>query len=156
MRGKQAPKRHIENDYIYKNKLVTRIINKVMYGGKKSISERIVYGALERVGKVKETDNPISILDKAFLNLMPKQEVRSRRMGGSNYQIPVSVKFERSQALAIRWLLMAARSKKGKPMERALSEAILEACENRGEAIKKKDDVQRMANANRAFAHFRW
>jgi len=156
MRGKQAPKRHIENDPIYKSKVVTRLINKVMKHGKKGVAKDIVYKALASIGEIKETDDPLAILEEAFSNIMPKQEVRSRRVGGANYQIPIFVKFDRSQALAIRWLLAAAKSKKGKPMDKALAEAIIEAQEKRGNAIKKKEDTYRMAEANKAFAHFRW
>jgi len=156
MRGKQAPKRAVENDPVYKSKLITRLIRKVMQNGKKSVAEGIVYKALENVGQVKGVENPLTVLETAFTNISPKQEVRSRRVGGANYQIPVAVKFDRAQTLAIRWLLDTAKKKKGKPMNQALSEAIIEAAENRGDAVKKKEDTHRMADANKAFAHFRW
>ncbi|MFH1896547.1 MAG: 30S ribosomal protein S7 [bacterium] len=156
MRGKQAPKRITENDPVYKSKLITRLINKIMQDGKKSLAENIVYKALDNVAKAKGVENPLTVLEGAFANISPKQEVRSRRVGGANYQIPVSVRFDRAQTLSIRWLLATARGKKGKPMHQALSEAIIEAAENRGDAVKKKEDTHRMADANKAFAHFRW
>jgi small subunit ribosomal protein S7 len=156
MRGQRIIKKPIENDPIYKSRLVTRIINYVMQGGKKSVSEKIVYGAMSIIKEKKNTENPLTIIEQAFKNVTPKMEVRSRRVGGSNYQIPVHVKFDRAQALAVRWIVGAARSKKGKPMAERLAQLFIESAEGRGEAVKKKEDIRRMADANRAFAHFRW
>lgn len=155
MRGKPAPKRQLNNDPIYKSKLITRLTNYLMLHGKKSVAKEIVYTALDNIKTVKGVETPLSIVDEAFENVMPKQEIRSKRVGGANYQVPVHVKHDRAQALAIRWLLNAANNKKGVPMAKGLADAIIEAAEKRGDAIKKKEDVHRMADANKAFAHFR-
>ncbi|MDQ7814508.1 MAG: 30S ribosomal protein S7 [Patescibacteria group bacterium] len=153
MRGKQAPKRKIQSDSKYTSPLIGKLINYIMYDGKKSIAQRVVYDALEIVEK-KAQKPAMDVFNEALKNISPLLEVRSRRVGGANYQIPIQVRAERRLQLAYRWLLIAARSKKGKPMAEKLSAEILAAAENQGDAVKKKQDVQRMAEANRAFAHF--
>ncbi len=153
MRGKQAPKRHILPDPKYHSPVVAKLINCVMEKGKKSIAQRVVYNAFDLI-EAKAKKPAIDVFGEAMKNVAPLLEVRSKRVGGANYQIPVQVRAERRQQLAFRWLLTAARSKKGKPMAEKLSAEILAAAENQGDAVKKKQDVQRMAEANRAFAHF--
>ncbi len=153
MRGKQAPKRKIQSDSKYTSPLIGKLINYIMYDGKKSTAQRVVYDALEIVEK-KSQKPAMDVFNEALKNISPLLEVRSRRVGGANYQIPIQVRAERRLQLAYRWLLTAARSKKGKPMAEKLSAEILAAAENQGDAVKKKQDVQRMAEANRAFAHF--
>ena len=153
MRGKQAPKRDLLPDYKYGNVLVTKLINYVMLDGKKVAAEKIVYKALD-IAAEKSKKDAMEIFDEAMKNIMPSVEVRSRRVGGANYQIPMPVRAERRVALAYRWILAAARAKKGKPMAEKLAGELLAAAEGEGEAVKKKLDVQRMAEANKAFAHF--
>lgn len=153
MRGKQAKKRILPPDAKYGNVLITKLINYVMMDGKKTIAERVVYDALLLIEK--ETEKPaMQVFETALKNITPAIEVKSKRVGGANYQIPVPVRGDRRHALAYRWLLVAARAKKGKPMAGKLAEEIIAAANNEGAAIKKKQDVQRMAEANRAFAHF--
>lgn len=145
----------LEPDYKYSSLLVAKFINKVMMGGKKSIAEKIVYGALERAEK--ELKKPaLEVLDAAFNNAGPQLELKSRRIGGANYQVPYEVRGERKMALAFRWIIGAARSQKGKPMREKLAQEIINAYNNTGVAIKKKTDIHRMAEANKAFAHFAW
>ena len=127
-----------------------------MKSEEKKIAEKIVYGALDFAKQRKNIENPLTLLEQAFKNIMPKQEVRSRRVGGANYQVPVFVKFDRAQALAVRWLTAAAKNKKGGTMAERLGNALIEASEEKGDAIKKKEDMHRMAEANKAFAHFKW
>lgn len=152
---KKIPKRKIEADPIYNSVLVAKFINKIMKGGKKSVAQKIVYQALENL-KGSDGQDPLEVFQKALANVTPSQEVRSRRVGGANYQVPVPVRRERGEALAIRWVIEAARSKKGKPMATDLVEELQAAVQGQGDAFKKKMDVHRMAEANRAFAHFRW
>lgn len=153
MRGKQAPKRTITPDQRFGNILIAKLINYVMEDGKKSIAQSIVYSAFDEISR-KTKQDPIDVFNEAMKNVMPTIEVRSRRVGGANYQIPTPVRGERKLALAYRWLLVAARSKKGKPMAERLAGEIMLAATGDGEAVKKRQDVQRMAEANRAFAHF--
>lgn len=153
MRGKQAPKRKIENDAKFNNPVVTKLINYVMYGGKRQTAQGIVYGAFD-YAEEKLKKPAMEIFDEAMKNISPSLEVKSRRVGGANYQVPLQVRAERRIQLALRWLLIAARSKKGKPMHEKLALEIMDAAQNQGEAVRKKMDVQRMAEANRAFAHF--
>jgi small subunit ribosomal protein S7 len=153
MRGKQAIKRVIEPDPKYGNATVAKFMNYVMRQGKKSVAQRIVYGAFDIIADKTQTD-PLDVFDRAFKNLQPSVEVKSKRVGGANYQIPTPVRGERRVALAFRWLIAAAESRKGKPMAQKLAEEIMSAANNEGDAIKKKMDVHRMAEANRAFAHF--
>ena len=147
-------KREIKVDPLYKSPLVTRFINRVMEGGKKKSAEDIVYGALHNLNEDKAS--ALAILQKAIKNVMPSQEVRSRRVGGATYQIPIPVRNDRSEALAIRWITQAAQKRKGKPMVEKLTMELRDAAESKGEAFKKKDNMHRMAEANRAFSHFRW
>ncbi len=153
MRGKQAPKREITPDPKYGNVYIAKLINSIMYDGKKSVAQKVVYDALDLIGE-KTKENPLDVFDRAIKNVMPSLEVKSRRVGGANYQVPMSVRGERRYVLAYRWLITAARTKKGRPMAEKLADELAAAANNEGEAIKKKLDVQRMAEANRAFAHF--
>ncbi|MSR85188.1 30S ribosomal protein S7 [Candidatus Uhrbacteria bacterium] len=153
MRGKKAPKRKMINDPRYQSPIVGKLINYVMECGKKQTAERIVYTALAEVEKKMEKP-AMEIFDEAMKNISPLLEVKSRRVGGANYQVPLQVRAERRLQLAFRWMLTAARSRKGKPMAEKLAFEIMEAAQNRGDAVKKKTDVQNMAAANRAFAHF--
>lgn len=145
----------IEPDTRYSSVLVAKFINKIMEAGKKSIARRIVYSALEIAEK--QTKKPaIEVFEKAMENVSPTVELRSKRVGGANYQVPVEVRPERRTALAIRWIVESARTQKGKPMAARLAEEFVQAFNNAGGAIKKRQDVQRMAEANKAFAHFSW
>lgn len=153
MRRKKKEKRILEPDLIYTNLAISKFINYVMKKGKKETARALVYRTLDTLKKTKE-DNPVDIFDLAIKNISPTVEVRSKRVGGANYQVPVEVRPERKFALATRWLIAAARSKKGKPMAVKLAEEILLASKNEGAAIKKKMDTYRMAEANKAFAHF--
>ena len=145
----------LEPDYKYSSLLVTKLINKIMQEGKKSIAEKIVYGALERAEK--ELGKPaLEVLDMALNNAGPQLELKSKRVGGANYQVPHEVRGERKYALAFRWIINASRSQKGKPMQIKLAQEIINAYNNTGVAIKKKMDTHRMAEANKAFAHFAW
>lgn len=153
MRGKQAPKRKILSDPKYASPVVAKLINYVMYDGKKSTSQKIVYNAFDLI-EAKMKKPAIEVFNEAMNNVSPLLEVKSKRVGGANYQIPMQVRAERRIQLAFRWLLLAARGKKGKPMAEKLAGEIMAAAENQGDAVKKKQDVQRMAEANRAFAHF--
>ncbi|MEN9557711.1 MAG: hypothetical protein RL141_80 [Candidatus Parcubacteria bacterium] len=153
MRGKQAPHRKIGTDPKYLNMGVAKFINYVMQDGKKATAQKIVYGAFEVI-KEKTKKDPLEVFETAVKNVSPLLEVKSRRVGGANYQIPLQVRAERRMQLAYRWLLTAARLKKGRPMMDRLADELLLAAESQGEAFKKKQDVQRMAEANRAFAHF--
>ncbi len=154
MRGKQAKKRKAEKDILYDSPLVTRLVNQVMMGGKKSIAERAVYGALGRLDDDRVA--ALKALEGAMRNISPEQEVRSRRVGGATYQVPTPVTRSRATTLAVRWLVRAARKRKGVPMEKKLFAELSAAAKGEGEAVAKKQDVHRMADANRAFAHFRW
>lgn len=148
-------KRKIEPDPIYQSLVVAKLVNKVMWSGKRELAQKIIYAALEKAAKEVGTE-PLSVLSQALVNVTPRQEVRSRRVGGANYQIPRPVKAERGQTLAIRWVVNASRGRKGKPMADRLAEVLKEAYNNEGPAVKKKVDTHKMAEANRAFAHFRW
>jgi small subunit ribosomal protein S7 len=153
MRGKQAPRRKIGNDPKYANMAVAKFINYVMIDGKKTTAQKIVYGAFDKIQE-KTKKEPVEVFETAIKNVSPLLEVKSKRVGGANYQIPLQVRAERRMQLAYRWILIAARAKKGKPMIDKLADELLLAADNQGEAVKKKMDVQRMAEANRAFAHF--
>lgn len=153
MRGKAAPKRVIIPDPKYSDVTVAKFINYVMRGGKKTVAQSIVYGAFDIV-KEKSKADPLEVFDKALKNIMPTVEVKSKRVGGANYQIPIQVRGERRIALGFRWLISAADTRKGKPMREKLAEELISASNNEGDAVKKKMDVHRMAEANRAFAHF--
>lgn len=140
----------------YESPLVAKLINKLMHGGKKSVSERIVYGAIERSNEGSDNIDPLEVLNRAIENAKPRVEVKSRRVGGATYQVPMEVTVERQESLAMRWILNFARSKKGIPMHVALANEIKEAAKNQGNAVRKRDETHKMAQANRAFAHFRW
>ena len=150
-----ANRREVQPDAVYNNRLVTQLINKVLLDGKKATAERIVYGALEGC-REKTGNDPVVTLKRALDNVKPSLEVRSRRVGGATYQVPVEVRPERSQALAIRWLITAARNRSETTMAARLSGELLDAANNRGNAVKKREDTHRMAEANRAFSHYRW
>jgi small subunit ribosomal protein S7 len=147
--------RPIEADAVYENPLVTQVINKVMLDGKKSLAEHIVYGALEDIGE-RTGRPPIEVLEQAVKTVTPVLEVRSRRVGGANYQVPVEVPARRARTLAVRWLVTYARERREKGMRAKLVGEVLDALNQQGGAFKKKDDIYRMAQANKAFAHYRW
>ena len=154
-RKRSAPKKIPIVDSRYKSTIIPKLINSIMYDGKKTIAEKIVYDALEKI-KSKTKDEPINIFNDAIKNVRPTVEVRSRRVGGATYQVPVEVKSKRSQALAIRWLIDASRKRKDKKMSDKIFNEIYDAYQNKGSAIKKKEDMHKMAESNKAFAHFRW
>jgi small subunit ribosomal protein S7 len=154
-RRHRAEKREVLPDPKFGNMVVSKFMNSIMYAGKKSVAETIVYGAFDMIeGKTKQ--NPLSVFEQALENVMPTIEVRSRRVGGATYQVPVEVRNERRQALGIRWLIVAARERNEKTMTERLSAELLDASNSRGNAVKKREDTHRMAEANRAFAHYRW
>ncbi|MBU2566135.1 30S ribosomal protein S7 [Patescibacteria group bacterium] len=153
MRGKQAPSRSILPDPKYSSVSIAKFINYVMERGKKNTAQKIVYTALDQLEE-KMKKPAMEVFEEALKNVSPLLEVKSRRVGGANYQIPLQVRADRRQQLAFRWIITAARAKKGKPMAEKLASELLAAAENQGDAVKKKQDVQRMAEANRAFAHF--
>ncbi|ADZ70161.1 30S ribosomal protein S7 [Polymorphum gilvum] len=154
-RRHRAEKREIIPDPKFGDIVVTKFMNSIMLDGKKSVAERIVYGAFDVIEK-KTRENPIEVFHAALENVMPQVEVRSRRVGGATYQVPVEVRSERRQALAIRWLISAARNRNETTMVDRLSGEMLDAANNRGSAVKKREDTHRMADANRAFSHYRW
>ena len=154
-RRHRAEKREINPDPKFNDLVVSKFMNSIMRQGKKSVAERIVYGALDRV-QSKAKSNPLQLFHQALENVMPAVEVRSRRVGGATYQVPVEVRNERRQALAIRWLITAARGRNENTMEERLSGELLDAANNRGTAVKKREDTHKMAEANRAFSHYRW
>src|SRR5881396_2021445 len=153
-RAEIAP-RPVQPDTVYDSDLVTQVINRVMMNGKKSVAEQIVYSALDRVGE-KTGKPPVEVLEQAVKTVTPVLEVRSRRVGGSNYQVPVEVPQRRARTLAVRWLVTYARDRREKHMEEKLAAEILDALNQQGSAYKRKDDLYRMAQANKAFAHYRW
>ncbi|QCK87118.1 30S ribosomal protein S7 [Phreatobacter aquaticus] len=154
-RRHRAEKREIIPDAKYGNVVLTKFMNSVMYEGKKSAAEQIVYGAFDII-EAKAKSDPLAVFQSALENVMPAIEVRSRRVGGATYQVPVEVRPERRQALAIRWLIQAARSRNDKTMVDKLSAELMDASNNRGNAVKKREDTHKMAEANRAFSHYRW
>ena len=154
-RKRSAPKKIIIVDPKYKSTIIPKLINSIMYDGKKTIAEKIIYDALEKI-KTKSKEEPINIFNEAIKNIKPTLEVRSRRVGGATYQVPVEVKANRSQTLAIRWLIDASRKRKDKKMSDKIFNEIYDAYQNKGSAIKKKEDTHKMAESNKAFAHFRW
>ena len=154
-RRHSADKREINPDPKFGNLVVSKFMNSVMYEGKKSVAEKIVYDALEVIeGKTKQS--PIAVFQQALDNVMPSIEVRSRRVGGATYQVPVEVRTSRRQALGIRWIIAAARERNERTMTERLSAELLDASNNRGNAVKKREDTHKMAEANRAFSHYRW
>ncbi|AWC24105.1 30S ribosomal protein S7 [Aminobacter aganoensis] len=154
-RRHSADKREVNPDPKFGDLVVTKFMNAVMYDGKKSIAETIVYGALDQV-QAKTKQEPVTVFHQALDNVAPHVEVRSRRVGGATYQVPVDVRPERRQALAIRWLITAARNRNETTMVDRLSGELMDAANNRGTAVKKREDTHKMAEANRAFAHYRW
>jgi small subunit ribosomal protein S7 len=155
-RRRQATRRPIIKDAKYGNTLVSRLVNTVMQSGKKSVAQRIVYGAFDQIAEKNPATNPLEILQRAVDNTKPRLEVKARRVGGATYQVPVEVTPDRQFALALRWLVDFADARKGIPMKEALAAEILEAFQGQGNAIRKRDEVHKMAQANKAFAHFRW
>ena len=153
-RKRKAPRRKSYPDPKYQSEIISKFINSIMYDGKRSTAEKILYSALDKM-KAKNQD-PLKVFNSAVGNVRPNLEVRSRRVGGATYQVPVEVKSNRSQALALRWLLDASRKRKNKTMAEKLYAEILDASQNKGSAIKKREDTHKMAEANKAFAHFRW
>ena len=156
MRRPIKKKLKIAPDIRYKSERLEKFINNVMLDGQKETARKVVYGAFEEIKKIAGTDDPLEVFEAAMRNVGPTVEVRSRRVGGANYQVPREVRPERRQALAMRWILLAARAKSGGPMTKFLAEELVAASRNEGSAIKKKDETHRMAEANRAFAHFAW
>jgi len=156
MRGKKAPEREVQADRIYQSTVVTKLINYVMRDGKKSIAEKIVYGAMDKVKKIVKKDDILDVLEKAIENVGPKVELRSRRVGGANYQVPIPVSKDRRITLALRWIVGAARDKKGQRMIDKLAKEIVDAYNNTGDAVQKRQNLHKMAEANKAFAIFRW
>ncbi len=150
-----APRRELTPDPIYRSVLVTQLVNKVLLRGKRSLAERIVYDAL-RIVEEKSGNEPVGMLKRAIDNVKPPLEVRSRRVGGATYQVPVEVRPERREALAIRWLIAAARKRNEHTMEERLAAELADAVNNRGTAVKKREDTHKMADANKAFSHYRW
>ncbi|KQZ00541.1 30S ribosomal protein S7 [Pseudolabrys sp. Root1462] len=150
-----AEKREITIDPKYGSAVVSKFMNAVMYDGKKSVAETIVYGALSTI-ETKTKANPLTVFQQALDNVMPSIEVRSRRVGGATYQVPVEVRTTRRQALGIRWIINAARDRNERTMTERLSAELLDASNNRGNAVKKREDTHKMAEANRAFSHYRW
>ena len=154
-RKRKAPIRKIYSDPKYGSTVISKFVNSIMYHGKKSKAEKILYEALEKI-KNKNNEDPLKIFNSAISNVKPNLEVRSRRVGGATYQVPVEVKASRGQALALRWLMDATRKRKNKTMSEKLYYEILDASQNKGSAIKKREDTHKMAESNKAFAHFRW
>src|SRR3989338_4112403 len=154
-RRKKTEKRIIEPDAVYNNSLVAKLINQIMRRGKKTVARKIVYGAFDIVREQTKKD-PIEVFEQAMRNAAPVLEVKSRRIGGASYQVTIEVRPERRISLAMRWIINSAKAKKGKPMREKLAQEIIEASQNSGAAVKKKEDTHRMAEANRAFAHFAW
>ena len=154
-RKNKAPQKILLVDSKYKSTIIPKLINSIMNDGKKTIAEKIIYDAIDKI-KSKSKEEPINIFNEAINNLRPTVEVRSRRVGGATYQVPVEVKSKRSQALALRWLVEASRKRKDKQMSDKIFNEIYDAYQNKGSAIKKKEDTHKMAESNKAFAHFRW
>ena len=154
-RKNKAPRKIFLVDSKYKSTIIPKLINSIMNDGKKTIAEKIIYDAIDKI-KSKSKEEPINIFNEAINNLRPTVEVRSRRVGGATYQVPVEVKSKRSQTLALRWLLEASRKRKNKTMSDKLFNELMDASQKKGSAIKKREDAHKMAEANKAFAHYRW
>ena len=155
MRKRQAIKRDVLADPIYNSKMITKLINGIMLDGKKGTAQKILYDALETV-KEKTNKDPMEVLNEAFDNIRPSLEIRSRRIGGSNYSVPTEVREERANALMLRWLIQYAKNRSGKGMAEKLAAEIIDASNGIGEAVKKREDTHKMAEANKAYAHYRW
>ncbi len=156
MRRRRAERRDVNPDPKFNNKVISRFVNMLMEDGKKWNAESIVYGALDMVAQKTQKSDPMEVLNKAVDNVRPLLELKSRRVGGATYQIPVEVRGDRGVSLALRWIRNAARGRKGKPMKLRLADEILEAYNGQGTAVKKREEVHKMAEANRAFSHYRW
>jgi len=156
MRRRKAPVREILADPKFNSKIVSKFINMVMVKGKKSLAEKIVYGAFDIVNKKLNEPDAIKVFNKALDNVRPRLEVKPRRVGGATYQVPIEVRQERGTSIALRWVRDFAKTKKGRPMKEKLADEIIDAYKGEGAAIKKRDDTHKMAEANKAFAHFRW
>ena len=155
MRKRRAVKRDVLADPIYHSKVITKLVNGIMLDGKKGVAEKIVYDAFDRI-KEETNEDPMVVFDKAMENIKPALEVKSRRVGGANYQVPIEVKPSRRQELGLRWLINAARTRGGHSMAENLANEIIDASNNSGAAVKKREDTHKMAEANKAFAHYRW
>jgi len=155
-RRRRAEKRPLIADAKYNSPLVTRLVNTVMESGKKSVAQRLVYGAFDRIIEKNPTSSPLEILQRAVDNAKPRLEVKARRVGGATYQVPLEVSPDRQASLAVRWIVDFADKRKGVPMRDALASEIMDAFQGQGNAIRKRDEVHKMAQANKAFAHFRW
>ena len=155
-RRRRATHRTTVPDVRYNSALVTHLINVIMKSGKRTLAERIVYGAFEKVSEKLQKGDPVDLLMGAMENARPKLEVKSRRVGGATYQVPVEISFERQESLALRWMVSAATGRKGTPMREAIAAEIVDAYNNTGSVVKKKEEMHKMAQANRAFAHLRW
>ena len=153
-RKRRAPKRKNYSDPKYRSEVVSKFINSIMYDGKRSTAEKILYTALDKIKS--KNEDPIEVFNSAVNNVRPNLEVRSRRVGGATYQVPVEVKSNRSQALALRWILTASKKRKNKTMAEKIFFELVDASQNKGSAVKKKEDTHKMAESNKAFAHFRW
>ena len=154
-RRREVPKREMIPDAKYRSRVLAKFANKLMYDGKKSTSEQILYGAMDRI-RERTNEDPLRVFEKALENVRPMIEVKSRRVGGSTYQVPVEIRPERRQALAMRWIIAYARGRGEKTMAERLAAELMDASSGRGSAVKKKEDTHRMADANKAFAHYRW
>ena len=155
-RRHRAEKRKIAPDPVYHSTVLSKLINNLMKGGKKTVARRIVYTALEKFAKKVNSNNPIEAFEQALDNAKPSLEVKSRRIGGATYQVPIEIALERREAIAMRWLISYSRAKAGRSMEEALATELADCFNNQGATIKKKDDTHRMAEANKAFAHYKW
>ncbi len=156
MRRRRAEKRKVVLDFKYNSFTLEKFINKVMISGKKSIARKIVYGAIEELAKKLKLENPLEAFEKALENAKPELEVKSRRIGGATYQVPVEIAPDRQSAMAMRWIINNSREKKGRSMSQGLVIELSDCYNNQGTTIKKKDDMHRMAEANKAFAHYKW
>lgn len=150
-----VPKRDVLPDPLYNSKLVTKLVNSIMYDGKKGVAQKVVYGAFELI-KEKTGKDPLEVFEQALENIMPVLEVKARRVGGSTYQVPIEVRPKRRQTLGLRWLTLYARQRSEKTMKERLANEIMDATNNLGNSVKKREDTHRMAEANKAFAHYRW
>ena len=156
MRRRRVIREDIQADPRYNNKLVQKLINNIMYDGKKSIAERVVYDAFDLMKKSSGINDVLTVFHKAIDNVRPHVELKARRVGGATYQIPIEVRHDRGMALAMRWLRTAARSRRGAPMAKRLADELMSAYKGEGSAVKKREETHKMAEANRAFAHYRW
>lgn len=154
-RKNRAPRRPVLADPKYNNKIVTKLINSIMLDGKKGLAQKIVYGAFEMIAE-KTDENPVDVFEKAMENIMPTLETKARRVGGTNYQVPVEVDSRRKQTLALRWLTRYSRERNERTMVERLGKEIMDAANNTGASVKKREDTHKMAEANKAFAHYRW